>query len=232
MVWSSKFLKVSIKISAMMINCLARIVLLWFSTCDLLQYPMFAKRASWKLSRSAVDASDPEAHVFGQSRWWDLHVPCDCDLCRWWPGRPLGLSPPHCQDRRCRRRRVRITTKGKGNWPWLLHSQTTASLDKFKLKVLILTCLCPFPFDKADHMRARLHVNACENGMYSFHSLCLPAYLKNLAKSCWWAKNFSWLQSFTRPTRHHFSGQWNPHYLWRSGSGVHSRAKQQHFETG
>ena len=45
-------------------------------------------------------------------------------------------------------------------------------------------------------------------------------------------KNCSWLQSFTRTTRHHFSGQWNPHYLWRSGSGVQSRAKQQHFETG
>ena len=56
--------------------------------------------------------------------------------------------------------------------------------------------------------------------------------LKNLSKSCWCAKNFSWLQSFTRTTRHHFSGQWNPHYLWRSGSGVQSRAKQQHFETG
>ena len=45
-------------------------------------------------------------------------------------------------------------------------------------------------------------------------------------------KNCSWLQSFTRTTRHHFSGHWNPHYLWRSGSGVQSRAKQQHFETG
>ena len=30
-------------------------------------------------------------------------------------------------------------------------------------------------------------------------------------------KKCSWLQSFTRPTRHHFSGQWNPHYLWRLG---------------
>ena len=129
---------------------------------------------------------------------------------------------------------MRSITKRKRNWPWLFHSLTTASLDKFKLKILILTCLCPFPFDKADHMRARLHVNACENGMYTFHSLCSSAYLKNLSKSCWWAKKLFLVTIFH--SSYHASPLQRPVEpslfveIWLYG--VHSIAKQQHFETG